>query len=454
MTALASHGPMSRDRLRRALVPVGVVLVAVGLAVGLLARSDGSARSAAPELVAPRADPATPSGSRAAAIAQVQARLRADPRDGPSWAALGSLYVEHARVTADPTYYPKADGALHRSLAIDARNNVDALVGLGMLANARHDFAGGRRWAERAKAVNPNRPAVYGVLGDALVELGRYQEGFAAIQRMVDLRPNLASYSRVSYARELQGDIAGAAGALEAAGAVAADPSDAAFAAFQLGELRWNAGDTGAATEQYERAARLDPTFLPVRAALARVHASQGDLTGAAHEYEAVVAVLPAPQYVTELGDLYRVMGRPADADRQAQLLAAEERLFRANGVNVDLESSLYSADHRVDLGRGLRAAEAEYRRRHSVFVADALAWQLHAGGRDHEAIVHADEALHLGTRNALFHFHRAVIEDALGRHDAARADAQAALTINPHFSLVHAVQAMGLATAAPTGPG
>ena len=449
MSAFVASAP------RRALVPLGVVLVLVGLVAGLLSHVTASQGDSA--LTAPRATESVP-GSRAAAIADLQARLRAAPKNSASWAALGSLYVEQARLTADPDYYPKADGALRRSLSIDDKHNADALIGLGMLANARHDFAGGRRWAERARALSPNRPALYGVLGDALVELGRYAEGFAAIQRMVDLRPDLASYSRVSYARELQGDVDGAAAALVDAEQVAADPSDAAFAAFQVGELRWNAGDVDAAAEQYERASRLDTTFIPAKAALARVHAAQGDVPGAEAEYEAVVAVVPAPQYVTELTDLYRVTGRPADAAREGELLAAEERLFRANGVNVDLESSLYSADHGVDIKRGLAEAQAEYRRRHSVFVADALAWQLHAAGRDREAMAHADEALRLGTRNALFHFHRAMIEEALGRFDPARVDFETALAINPHFSTLHSREAaqhfaaLGGPTEAPTG--
>ena len=99
---------------------------------------------------------------------------------------------------------------------------------------------------------------------------------------MVDLRPDLASYSRVSYLRELHGDVDGAAAALESAAQLAGSPSEAAFAAYQLGELRWNAGDLAAATEAYERAAKLDPTFVPPAAALARVHAATGDAAIAA----------------------------------------------------------------------------------------------------------------------------------------------------------------------------
>ena len=151
---------------------------------------------------------------------------------------------------------------------------------------------------------------------------------------------------------------------------------------------------------------------------------------------------MPTPQYVTELGDLYRVSGQPGRAAAQAKLLGVEEQLFRANGVNIDLEISLFSADHHGDLTRGLRAAQDEYKRRKSVFVADALAWQLHVNGRDAEALTHADEALRLGTRSALFHFHRGMMELSLGHTDAARADLQQALAINPHFSLLHVPEA------------
>ncbi|TML60968.1 MAG: hypothetical protein E6G17_09900 [Actinobacteria bacterium] len=191
---------------------------------------------------------------------------------------------------------------------------------------------------------------------------------------------------------------------------------------------------------------------MPPAAALARLHAAQGDTAGAIGEYEAVIRRLPAPQYVTELGDLYQLTGHRDLAVQEAALLDAEERLFRANGVNIDLEISLYSADHRVHLATGLRAARAEYARRKSVFVADALAWQLHVNGRDAEAIGHADEALRLGTRSALFHFHRAMIERSLGRADAARTDLDQALAINPHFSILHAPEAAGALAALRAG--
>ena len=84
-------------------------------------------------------------------------------------------------------------------------------------------------------------------------------------------------------------------------------------------------------------------------------------------------------------------------------------------------------------------AARAEWDRRHSIAVADALAWQLHANRRDTEALTYADQALRLGTRNPLFLFHRASIERSLGQAGAARRDLEAAAALNPRFSILHA---------------
>jgi tetratricopeptide (TPR) repeat protein len=155
-----------------------------------------------------------------------------------------------------------------------------------------------------------------------------------------------------------------------------------------------------------------------------------------------VVARSPLPEYVAELGNLYLVSGRAVEAEEQFALLEVQQRLLREGGVNVDLEIALFSADHGVRLAEGLAAAQAEWARRKSVFVADALAWQLHANGMDAEALPLADEALRLGTRSALFHYHRGIIQRSLGNAEAARADLERAVAVNPQFSSLHARRA------------
>jgi tetratricopeptide (TPR) repeat protein len=413
------------------MIALGTVLL-LAAAVGLRAASPPAARLTAEPLPASRTTLPT-------SVAGLQDHLRAVPGDWRAWSALGSAYLDEARISGDPTLYPKAEGAFDRSLALHPAGNDLALAGRGGLANARHRFADGLRWARRAEAIDARNPTTLGVLGDSLLELGRYPEAFDAFQRMLDVAPGVASYARASYARELQGDLAGAIRLFRLARESAQSPSDAAFADYYLGELNWLTGDLDGATAAFGRAAALDPNFAPPAAGLARLAWARGDLAGAIHEYEAVVGRIPLPQYVGDLADLYRLAGRSNDAAEQDRVLRAQRRLLEANGVNIDLELSVFSADHGIDLRRGLAAAKEEWNRRHSIAVADALAWQLHANHRDTEALDYANQALRLGTRNPLFLFHRAVIEHSLGQVGGAERDLEAVMALNPRFSVLHA---------------
>ncbi|MGB7804094.1 MAG: hypothetical protein WBM72_00685, partial [Actinomycetota bacterium] len=132
------------------------------------------------------------------------------------------------------------------------------------------------------------------------------------------------------------------------------------------------------------------------------------------------------------------------DAQRQYDLVRAEAKLFAANGVDTDLELALFDADH-GDPHAALSAASAEWQRRQSVHVADALAWALHMNGDDIQAARYAERALTLGTPNALFLFHAGTIQAALGHDDAARSLLHEALDTNPHFSIQHAPEAEAL---------
>ena len=375
-------------------------------------------------------------------IAGLQARLEAIPTDWQSYASLGLAYVQQARVTADPSYYPRAEAALRRSLSMHARDNYPAFMGLGALALARHDFAGGLSWGRRARAINPYNGNIRGVIGDSLIELGRYREAFGELQSMVDLKPDLASYARVSYARELQGDQAGAISAMKLSMESAGSLQDQAWASNQVGDLYFNSGDLSRAERAYRRARAADPGFIAPIAGLGRVAAAKGRIEEAIAAFRRVVTRYPLPEYVVFLGDLYARSDRGNLARRQYSLVRAQEALLRANGVNVDLEIALFNSDHGVRTAEGLAAARSEWARRKSVHVADALAWALYANGSYREALRYANQALRLGTRNALFHFHRGMIQRALHRPAPAREDLRRALDINPQFSILWSARA------------
>jgi tetratricopeptide (TPR) repeat protein len=381
-------------------------------------------------------------------IARLQRSAKANPDGWGALADLGGAYVQKARITADASYYPKAEQALDRSLRVHPEENVNALVGLGALAAGRHDFTGALAYAERALIVNPLSSSALGVKADALTELGHYDEARSTVQRMNDVKPGVASFSRASYQAELRGDRTLAREALERVLVAASSPSDAGFGHYYLGELAWNGGDLATARKQYALGRDIDPANVAVLEGLARVEAASGDSESAVRDYAEVVARLPLPLYVANYADLLTSLGRTTQATAQLALLDAEATLLRANGVNTDLETSLIDADH-GRTAQALTSAQAELvRRPSSVQVQDALAWALHVNGRDAEALPHAQQAAGLGLRSALFAYHRGVIEQSLGMVAAARRSLSLALSTNPHFSPVHAPDAAARLTA------
>ena len=418
--------------------PALTALLAVGLGVALfLGGAVGLVRSGSDRVASPSAgfSRAPVSGQALdARITSLQDRLRTVPSDYASWASLGLAYVEQARITADPSYYPKAQGALDKSLRLETRDNFAAAAGQAALASARHDFAAARDWAQRGLQINPASAILYGALGDAETQLGDYPASFAAIQRMVDLAPDTASLARASYAWELRGNLAEATANMRRALDDAATPADRAFARYYLGELAFNQGDAAGALVHYRAGLGADPSYPRLLQGKAKAEAALGQIDAAVADYATVVERLPEPAYVIEFGELLDSVGRTAEAAQQFELFDALTDLFEANGVKLDVDATLFYADH-GDPARALRYAEEGIRTRSFVEMQDAYAWALHVNGRDAEALTWSQRALSLGTQNALFYFHSGTIKQALGDVDGGRADLDRARAINPHFS-------------------
>jgi len=419
-----------------------LVMVA-GLAVALLTTGAVLIRPAVPP--AGQARPGTSTvDDLSAAITAREARLARLPGDWLGWAELGMAYVQQARVTSDPSYYSRADAALARSLTVGPDANAPALAGLGAVAAARHEFATALRHGQAAAAADPYNAAAHGVVFDALVELGRYDEAETAVQSMIDLRPDTGSYARASYLFELRGRVSAAREAMQLALESASTPADTAFARVHLGQLAFDAGDLTTASSHVDEGLRVTAADPGLRLLRARVAAAAGDLPGAAIELRSVLSRLPLPDYAATLGDVLAAQGDAAGAATAYGLVAVQADLLAAAGVATNLELVGYAADRAVLDRTPLPAGTADkvvaaYRARPSVGSADTVAWVLHAAGRHREALSYADAALRLGTRSALVHFHRGVIRLATGDRAGARADLAEALRINPHFSVRYA---------------
>jgi tetratricopeptide (TPR) repeat protein len=371
-------------------------------------------------------------------IESLQDRLRVVPDDWAASSALGVAYVQKARVTADPTLYTRADDAFTRALGDGARG-FDVNLGLGVLAAARHDFGSALTHGLAASRINPQSADALAVIGDAQIELGRYPDARKTFQRMIDLRPSVASYSRVSYYRELTGDVPGAIDAMATAVDLSGAAADAAWTGYQLGELYFGQGRLTNAADAYRRAHAVDPAAVFPVAGLAKVSAARGDFDEAISVLQELVQRYPSAELVALLGDIASASGRRGLAADQYSVVGAIQQLAAANGVDADLELALFAADHRKSPDATVRQARAAYGRRPSVQAADTLAWALYADHRYGPAERYSNEALRLGTRSALFNFHAGMIALRLGREDAARERLGTALEINPWFSFLHA---------------
>ena len=352
-----------------------------------------------------------------------------------------NVELQRARETADPARYARAEALFRRVLTRDGRD-IDATIGLGTLALARHDFRAALRIGLAAHRLAPQLARPYAVLVDAQIELGRYEPARRSLQKMIDMRPNLASYARVSYYRELHGDLDGALQAMAlAVSAGGQAPENVAYVQTLLGDLQASRGHRGAARRAYATALTQTPGYVPARVSLARLQAAAGQLHSAISGLQQVVEQRPLPEYVVALGEAQQAAGQSANARETFALVDAERRLLAANGINTDVEIALFEADH-GDPRRAVALGRRAWHAAPSVRSADAVGWALTRAGRPVQGLVWARRALALGWRDPIVLTRAGLSARAAGRPATARRYLRRALRANPRFSLIWAPRA------------
>lgn len=347
--------------------------------------------------------------------------VRVAPDTVDAYVLLGDAYLQHVRETGDPQDYGRAEAALQEARR-RAPDNTGALIGLGVLSLARHDFAGGLSLGQRAVALTPSSSRAHGVLVDALTELGRYPEALDAAQQMVDLRPDLASLSRVAYQRELRGDFDGAIEAMARAfdAAAGSAPENHEYIRVLIGDLYLLKGDEPTASRIYAAALETIPDFVWANAGMARAAIARGDLKTAIEYYRTATDKLPLPELLVALGETQEVSGNIEDARQTYELVRAMQKLYIDNGVNVDLELALFEANH-GDPTIAVNVAQRAFATQPNVKADDALSWALYKAGRYAEAATYSAQALQLGSMYPSFAYHAGTIALAQGRLDDAQ---------------------------------
>jgi tetratricopeptide (TPR) repeat protein len=360
------------------------------------------------------------------------------------------------RVTEDARLYDKA-AALLDGLVERNPDDADVLEASGTLALARHEFAKALELGQRALRANPNSATAYGILVDANNELGRYDDALQATQAMVDTRPSVESYARVSYARELRGDLRGAIEAMQLAASSAAATGGANLAYVQtlLGDLLLMTNDINGAERAFRAADRALPGFAEARMGRAKVLVARERFSEAADLLGRLVAEKPDADHAAAWGDALTAAGRREHAREAYELADASLRRTIADGGRPDDHLALLAADRApgraaVELARqvlsGQRSAKAH----------DALAWSLFRAGQLDEAASESKRALELGTRNPETRYHAAEIAMSGGKREEAAAHMRIVLDGNPRFSarlipdVARLAQRLGLTMPAP----
>ena len=364
-------------------------------------------------------------------------QIKLAPGKPDGYNLLAAAYAQKARETSDFNFNKRAEEALEKSLTV-APENYDALKLRAKLLLTYHRFTEALTEAQRAQKLRPDDHDLYGALTDAYVELGDYERAVESAQTMVDLRPDAASYSRVSYLRSLTGDTEGAIKAMDVA-VKAADPRDPEAMAWyrvHLGDELMNLGSANAAEREYEKALLIFPDYPLALAAKGRALVRAGKLQEAVAFYERSQNRAPLPETIVALGDLYQKLGRTDDAKRQYDLVEFVEKTSAA-GATYSRQLAMFWADHDQKLDEALAIMERERSGRADIFTCDALAWALFKNNRIDEAKKSIDEALRLGTRDARIFYHAGMIYNAAGDRAKARTFLKLAFATNSTFDLL-----------------
>jgi tetratricopeptide (TPR) repeat protein len=380
------------------------------------------------------------------AISFLENRVKNDPDDFVAQNQLASRYLDLLRVTGDDAYLEKARRAAEASVASGVLElNNGGLAALARVQLASHQFAASRDTAKKVRALAPGKPFSFGLLGDALLELGDYDEAAEAYQKLARAEEgSIDSEIRLARLALVRGELNAArehfSNALKATkDSTPPAPQLLAWCGVQLGQLYFSRGDWENADKQYQAALAALPDYWAALDHVSELRAAQQKYAEAIALYEKVIARVPRPELCQALGDLYAFISKPAEAkpwhERAAAiyLKAVEqgEPLYNHHLVG-------FYSDSIENPTEALKWARKDLEMRHSVFAHDAMAWALYRDGKFAEAAGEMKKALALGTKDSHLFFHASMIATANGDLAQGKEFLRRAAEVNPHYNTFH----------------
>ena len=301
---------------------------------------------------------------------QMSSSLRLeDPKAIEPRITLAKIFINEARVTGEHGhYYPAALKMLDEALELnhagarDANLEFDALATKAGVQLSQHDFENALNTAKQAVSINPYNAQVYGAVVDANVELGNYEAAIAAADKMNEIRPDLRSYSRVSYLREIHGDVKGAIEAMQrAVNAGAPGYESTAWARLTLGGLYRRYGQPEQAAAQYATILQERPNYPFAIAAQAELATDRKDYVEAERLLKEAKNIIPEVSYYVDLAELYKEQGRDEEATTLEKEIMVMLQDDVDSGHNMDMEYAAVYRDQYEDYDKALEYMLKEY---------------------------------------------------------------------------------------------
>jgi len=329
---------------------------------------------------------------------------------------LAGSYIQKMRETTDFSYLDRAAQIVGNVISADSQN-YEALRLRSEVELERHHFKLVAEYSRQLMKTSANDPWNWGTLGDALVEMGDYDGAAEAYQKMVSLRPDLASYNRAAWFRFLSGDMPGAIDIMgRAINAGSPSSENTAWCLVELGHLYLKNGQADEAEKAYAAAVKVFPGYHPGYAGMGRAQAAKGEYKAAIASYERAQASTPMPDYAAALYDLYTIQKDPKGAQRQLDMIEVIDKINKNNGEVTNRNVALIFADHDWHVDRALELATAELDVRKDIYSYDALAWALYKNKKFADADVATTNALKMGTPEPAFYYHAEQIARANGK--------------------------------------
>lgn len=369
--------------------------------------------------------------------------IEENPEDKKSQLALAALYIQEARVTGDHMYYDAAAMQQVNNVLNNDPNNFEALTYKTLIYLSQHHFADALEVAQKAKDINPYNAFIYGLMADANVEMGNYSKAVENCDSMVSIRPDIRSYSRISYLREIHGDYPGAIDAMHRA-VEAGMPGDEGteWARVQLGHLYENTGDLKRAEMLYTIALGERPDYAYALAGMAHIAAANKEYAKAIHYYLKADSLVSDYVFKEELVDVYRLAAQDDKAAALARSVADKmkkdsEKALNDENIGHYSDRELAYAYLKInDYDNALTHAIAEYNRRpNNIDVNETVAWAYYKQNKADKAMPYLKQALKTNSKNPTLLCHAGLIFAKAGEKAKAKSFLQEALKNNPNIS-------------------